>query len=106
AHPLAALVDDRAQRVQERGARLGVGEGAVTLPGLYEMRARPEPEGAHPARDLHARVVHPVRAREREYVVAPGQGEPAQQQGHLLAEAAARDEDKSLGALRERRVEL
>src|SRR5205807_5794187 len=101
AHPLAAHVDHRANRVHECHLATDFGESGIAAPDLLRDLSAAQPETPEPPTNSAQGVMQRPVQHERKQVLAAGQADGAQERVDLLAEAAAGDEDEPLADLRE-----
>ena len=103
---LAANVDHRAQRLQEGPPGGGLLEGSYGASDGLEIDAPAAASRSHAlARSLDRRA-NPAVCDQPEPGGSSGQGGPAQQRAHLMAQAAAGDQGEALDALGELVEEL
>ena len=99
--PLAPDVDDRPQRVQERRARLAVGERRVAAQDLADVGVHAQPDAAEQAPDEPAGAHDAIVDQERQHELRARKAGGAQQGADLPAQAAAAHEDQPLAVLGE-----
>ena len=100
-HPLAPEIDDRPQRVQERGPRVAVGERGVTAQDLLHVGVHAQPDPAEQAPDEPADAQDAFVDHERQHELGARKAGRAQQGVDLAAQAAAAHEDQALAVLGE-----
>ncbi len=106
AHALAAHVDHRPQRVQERLARVVVLQRAQRPRDRLQVGAARHPRSRMRRPASESRRQQPRVDRQRQQPRDPRQRGGAQQRADLAPEPAARDQDEPLDALRELVEEL
>ena len=98
---LAARLDDRAQGVHERLARLAVIERGVAAGHLLDVGARAQSQAVEKAAHGAAGVEDPAAGQQRQHPLRSGQRGCSQERADLAAQAAAVHQHQPLAALRE-----
>ena len=104
--PLAANVDDRPQRVQERGARVAVRQRGVTAQDLAEVRVHAQPDAAEQITNGPAKPKHPVVDQQRQDQLRARKAGSPQQRADLATKAAATHKHQPLAVFKKQVGEL